>query len=79
MMATSAAGHGYREVSESEWRTVPESYSHGSHSMVYAQWPGKFLGKYEYKYAVSVSEGLLPYVSCNHHHGVCVCTDAAAF
>lgn len=52
MMATSAAGHGYKEVSE--WRTVPESYGHASHAMLYAQWPGKYLDKYEYKYAVSM-------------------------
>lgn len=55
-MATSAAGHGYKEVSE--WRTVPESYGHASHAMLYAQWPGKYLDKYEYKYAVSVSAGI---------------------
>lgn len=50
-MASGAAG--YKEVTE--WRTVPGSYSHGSHAMIYAQWPGKFLGKYDYKYAVFVS------------------------
>lgn len=50
MMATGAAG--YREVSE--WRTVPTYYSHASHAMIYAEWPGRFLGKYDYKYAVAV-------------------------
>lgn len=79
MMATSAADHGYKEVSE--WCTVPESYSHGSHAMIYAQWPGKYMGKYEYKYAVSVSAGLaLPVLqSSSSSWCVCVCTDAAAF
>ena len=52
VMAASDAG--YREVSEDEWRALPAAYSHAAHAMVYAQWPGKFLNKYDYRFAVTV-------------------------
>ena len=47
---------GYREVCESEWRSLVAAYSHAAHAMVYAQWPGRFLDKYDYKFAVMVSK-----------------------
>ena len=45
----------YAEVNEREWLALPTYYAHAAHVMIYAEWPGKFLGKYDYKYAVSVS------------------------
>ena len=48
-----ASGGGYVEVCE--WKALPASYSHAAHVMIYAPWPGSFLGKYDYKFAVSVS------------------------
>lgn len=48
------ASGGYVEVSESEWRALPASYSRAAHVMIYAHWPGRFLDKYDYRYAVSV-------------------------
>ena len=53
-MATFIAG--YTEVGESEWRSLATTYSHAAHAMVYAQWPGGFLDKYDYKFAVMVSK-----------------------
>ena len=51
---------GYSVASESEWSTLPASYSHAAHAMVYSPWQGRFLGKYDYKSAVSVSSLALP-------------------
>ena len=44
----------YRELSEGEWRALPATYLHAAHAMLYAEWPGKFLDKYDFKYAVMV-------------------------
>ena len=52
------ASGGYVEIGEGEWRELPEFYSHAAHVMIYAPWPGKFLDKYHYKYAVSVRTSL---------------------
>ena len=51
-----AESGGYREVSEGEWKVLPSTFAHAAHVMLYADWPGKFLDKYSYHYAVSVSE-----------------------
>ena len=48
---------GYLEVNEGQWAALPALYSHAAHAMLYAPWPGKFLDKYEYRFAVSVSPG----------------------
>ena len=45
----------YVEIGESEARALPASYGHAAHVMVYSAWPGRFMGKYEYGFAVSVS------------------------
>ena len=58
----------YREVSGSEWRELSADYLHGAHAMFYAEWPGKFMDKYEYKYAVMVSR----------LHRLCMCSEPAA-
>ena len=43
------------EISREEALKLPASeYSHAAHGMLYAKWPGKFIGKYDYKYAVMV-------------------------
>ena len=49
-----ADGAHYRELSEGEWRALPAAYLHAAHAMLYAEWPGKFLDKYDFKYAVMV-------------------------
>ena len=59
-----ASGGGYVELSESEWRALPATYSHAAHVMLYAQWPGRFLGKYDYRYAVSVSACAVAILPC---------------
>ena len=46
----------YRELSEGEWRALPAAYLHAAHAMLYAEWPGKFLDKYDFKYAVMVRD-----------------------
>lgn len=51
-----ALAGGYVEISREEALKLPASeYSHAAHGMLYAKWPGKFIGKYDYKYAVMVS------------------------
>ncbi|CAI8007587.1 U8 snoRNA-decapping enzyme [Geodia barretti] len=44
----------YVEVSESEWKALLPSYGHAAHVMVYSTWPGRFMDKYEHKFAVSM-------------------------
>ena len=53
--AAMAAG-GYVEIPREEALKLPASeYTHAAHGMLYAKWPGNFIGKYDYKYAVMVS------------------------
>ena len=50
-----AGAGGYVEVSRDEALKLPSSeYSHAAHAMLYAKWPQKLFGKYDYKYAVMV-------------------------
>ncbi len=49
-------GGGYREVSRTEALQLPaDLYHHAAHGMLYARWPGKLFGKYDYHYAVMVN------------------------
>ena len=48
------AANEYVEVGESEWKALPTSYSHAAHVMVYSTWPGRFMDKYDHKFAVAV-------------------------
>ncbi len=53
--STGVSGGGYREVSKAKALQLPaDGYRHAAHGMVYARLPGKFLGKYDYHYAVMV-------------------------
>ena len=50
-----AGAGGYVEVSRDEGLKLPSSeYSHAAHAMLYAKWPQKLFGKYDFKYAIMV-------------------------
>ncbi len=57
--ATTPASYSELSYEEIDSKAPLGEYTHASHVMLYAEWPGVFMGKYPFHYAIMVSKSLL--------------------